>query len=113
MARLVAAAPALQARSSQLARDFERAVAEHLRSRGYDTTKAELLAGACMGALAAARRLATPESGAISRLIDEAMTVLAGGWPRIRRRTGDSRGNWEGPPTQSRGPESAPHPAGG
>jgi AcrR family transcriptional regulator len=86
VARLVAAVPALQARSSHLARDFERVVADHLRSRGHDQTKAEILAGACIGALAAARRLATPEPGNAGRLIDEAMAVLAAGWPRLRRR---------------------------
>jgi AcrR family transcriptional regulator len=86
VARLVAAVPALQARSAHLARDFERAVADHLRSRGHDTARAELLAGACLGAVAAARRLATLEPGSAGRLIDEAMAVVGAGWPRLRRR---------------------------
>ena len=88
VARLVAAVPALQARSAHLAHDFERAVADHLRSRGHDAARAEVLAGACIGAVTAARRLATAEAGSAGRLIDEAMGVLAAGWPRLRRRAG-------------------------
>ena len=86
VARLVAAVPALQARSSHLANDFERAVADYLQSRGHDTTRARLLAGACIGALAAARRLATPEPGSAGRLIEEGMGMLAARWPRLRQR---------------------------
>jgi AcrR family transcriptional regulator len=92
VARLVAAVPALQARSAHLAHDFERAVADHLRSRGHETARAEVLAGACIGAVTAARRLATAEAGGAGRLIDEAMAVLAGGWPRLRRRAEPAAG---------------------
>ena len=101
--RLVAAVPALQARSAHLARDFERAVADHLRARGHEAARAELLAGACIGALTAARRLASSDAAGAGRLVDEAMGVLAAGWPRLRRRAGEAASGRRGgrPPREA------------
>lgn len=81
---LVAAEPALQRREQSLARDFEQVIADHLRAHGHQTQRAALLAGACMGALNAARRLAGAgplSADRLARLTDEAIRVLAEPWP--------------------------------
>ncbi|HEX6497754.1 MAG TPA: TetR family transcriptional regulator [Micromonosporaceae bacterium] len=80
--RLMLYEPALRARSDELSADFERVIAEWLGGQGHSPTRATLLAGACMGALRAGRRLATAMGREhAARIIDEAIRVLAEPWP--------------------------------
>ncbi|MDA0185183.1 TetR/AcrR family transcriptional regulator [Solirubrobacter phytolaccae] len=83
MLRLLDREPELQRRDAALVADHHAAVVTFLRTRGADAQRAELLAGAFMGAVGAARRLVTlaPEIPPREHLAAAVELLRALDWP--------------------------------
>jgi AcrR family transcriptional regulator len=83
MLRLLDREPELQRRDAELISDHQAAAAAFLRARGADAQRAELLAGAFMGAVQAARRLVTiqPETPPRAHLAAAIELLRALDWP--------------------------------